>query len=142
MGARLDRRDHAPGRRRRHPDHAEERPQRQRGPPRQPPDIALAVERNDHLRAGGEVERQRPRQRTHEGVAPILPQPDVEVSPPTALSPFAASAITGGDPYKTTLQCWKYTIPAFLVPFVFRSEERRVGQECVSTCRSRWSPYH
>src|SRR3546814_15805112 len=23
-----------------------------------------------------------------------------------------------------------------------RSEERRVGQECVSTCRSRWAPYH
>ena len=42
-----------------------------------------------------------------------------EVSPPTALSPFAASAITGGDPYKTTMQCWKYTIPAFLVPFMF-----------------------
>jgi TRAP transporter 4TM/12TM fusion protein len=42
-----------------------------------------------------------------------------EVSPPTALSPFAAAAITGGDPYKTTLQSWKYTMPAFLVPFVF-----------------------
>ncbi|MEO7743073.1 MAG: TRAP transporter permease, partial [Usitatibacter sp.] len=42
-----------------------------------------------------------------------------EVSPPTALSPFAAAAITGGDPYKTTLQCWKYTAPAFLVPFMF-----------------------
>src|SRR3546814_12625741 len=28
-----------------------------------------------------------------------------------------------------------------LVP-VARSEERRVGKECVSTCRSRWSPYH
>jgi len=42
-----------------------------------------------------------------------------EVSPPTALSPFAAAAITGGDPYKTTLQCWKYTTPAFLVPFFF-----------------------
>src|SRR5213075_162216 len=41
-----------------------------------------------------------------------------EVSPPTALSPFAAAAITGGDPYKTTLQAWKYTLPAFLVPFV------------------------
>src|SRR3546814_2557782 len=26
--------------------------------------------------------------------------------------------------------------------FGFRSEERRVGKECVSTCRSRWSPYH
>src|SRR3546814_20280363 len=25
---------------------------------------------------------------------------------------------------------------------VWRSEERRVGKECVSTCRSRWSPYH
>src|SRR3546814_1762911 len=27
-------------------------------------------------------------------------------------------------------------------PLDKRSEERRVGQECVSTCRSRWSPYH
>src|SRR3546814_3635566 len=26
--------------------------------------------------------------------------------------------------------------------FDFSSEERRVGKECVSTCRSRWSPYH
>ena len=26
--------------------------------------------------------------------------------------------------------------------FAKRSEERRVGKECVSTCRSRWSPYH
>src|SRR3546814_14659462 len=26
--------------------------------------------------------------------------------------------------------------------FYRRSEERRVGKECVSTCRSRWSPYH
>src|SRR3546814_8141216 len=25
---------------------------------------------------------------------------------------------------------------------ISRSEERRVGKECVSTCRSRWSPYH
>jgi len=42
-----------------------------------------------------------------------------EVSPPTALSPFAAAAITRGDPYRTTLQSWKYTLPAFLVPFMF-----------------------
>src|SRR3546814_6506686 len=27
-------------------------------------------------------------------------------------------------------------------PSLGRSEERRVGKECVSTCRSRWSPYH
>ena len=41
-----------------------------------------------------------------------------EVSPPTALSPFAAAS-PRGDPYKTTLQSWKYTLPAFLVPFMF-----------------------
>src|SRR3546814_14786346 len=28
------------------------------------------------------------------------------------------------------------------VRWAFRSEERRVGKECGSTCRSRWSPYH
>src|SRR3546814_2192016 len=36
-------------------------------------------------------------------------------------------------------------ISGFLVPDLRlsrRSEERRVGKECVSTCRSRWSPYH
>ncbi len=50
-----------------------------------------------------------------------------EVSPPTALSPFAAAAITGGDPYKTTLQCWKYTTPAFLVPFMFVLDPAGLG---------------
>ena len=50
-----------------------------------------------------------------------------EVSPPTALSPFAAAAITGGDPYKTTLQAWKYTLPAFLVPFVFGLDPQGLG---------------
>src|SRR3546814_15904435 len=29
-----------------------------------------------------------------------------------------------------------------VIPVTDRSEERRVGKECVSTCRSRWSPYH
>ena len=42
-----------------------------------------------------------------------------EVSPPTALSPFAAAAICKGNPYKTTLQTWKYVAPAILVPFMF-----------------------
>ena len=50
-----------------------------------------------------------------------------EVSPPTALSPFAAAAITGGDPYKTTLQAWKYTLPAFVVPFIFVLDPIGVG---------------
>jgi TRAP-type uncharacterized transport system fused permease subunit len=50
-----------------------------------------------------------------------------EVSPPTALSPFAAAAITGGDPYRTTLQSWKYTMPAFLVPFMFVLDPAGLG---------------
>ena len=50
-----------------------------------------------------------------------------EVSPPTALSPFAAASITGGDPYKTTMQAWKYTLPAFLVPFCFVLDPSGVG---------------
>lgn len=50
-----------------------------------------------------------------------------EVSPPTALSPFAAAAITDGDPYRTTLQSWKYTLPAFLLPFVFVLEPAGAG---------------
>jgi len=50
-----------------------------------------------------------------------------EVTPPTALSAFAAAAITGGDPYKTTMMSWKYTLPAFLVPFMFTVHPNGVG---------------
>src|SRR3546814_7970641 len=32
--------------------------------------------------------------------------------------------------------------PRRSLQLAIRSEERRVGKECVSTCRSRWSPYH
>src|SRR3546814_2162760 len=42
--------------------------------------------------------------------------------------------------------CREQTSPKRVVTLVCdsgnRSEERRVGKECVSTCRSRWSPYH
>src|SRR3546814_13111642 len=34
------------------------------------------------------------------------------------------------------------THPAARAALTVRSEERRVGNECVGTCRSRWSPYH
>jgi TRAP transporter 4TM/12TM fusion protein len=42
-----------------------------------------------------------------------------EVTPPTALAAVAASAITGGRVIPTMMQTWKYTLPAFLVPFAF-----------------------
>jgi TRAP transporter 4TM/12TM fusion protein len=50
-----------------------------------------------------------------------------EVSPPTALSPFAAAAITGGSPFRTTMLSWKYTAPAFFVPFAFTIDPRGLG---------------
>ena len=34
------------------------------------------------------------------------------------------------------------SFPIFFLTFLLRSEERRVGKECLRLCRSRWSPYH
>jgi TRAP transporter 4TM/12TM fusion protein len=42
-----------------------------------------------------------------------------EVSPPTALAAVAAAALTGGQPVRTMMAAWKYSLPAFLVPFAF-----------------------
>jgi TRAP-type uncharacterized transport system fused permease subunit len=50
-----------------------------------------------------------------------------EVSPPTALSPFAAAALTGGNPFRTMMLTWKYTLPAFLVPFAFTLSPEGTG---------------
>jgi TRAP-type uncharacterized transport system fused permease subunit len=50
-----------------------------------------------------------------------------EVSPPTALSPFAAAALTGGNPFKTMILTWKYTLPAFVVPLVFTLRPEGIG---------------
>src|SRR3546814_7109771 len=56
---------------------------------------------------------------------------------PTAA--FLASPTVGFAPL--TAQFTDLSVPG-LAPIGSRSEERRVGKECVSTCRSRWSPYH
>src|SRR3546814_14252292 len=57
----------------------------------------------------------------------------------------AANALQG-DRIKRerSISAAKYTIgrAGTLVAEEARSEERRVGKECVSTCRSGWSPYH
>src|SRR3546814_17096808 len=47
----------------------------------------------------------------------------------------AAPVVLGGRTFSIALASVKEA-------GVDRSEERRVGKECVSTCRSRWSPYH
>src|SRR3546814_15042178 len=69
------------------------------------------------------------------------------ISPPQLLLPMNYATILGG--MTTLLGTSTNLIVAGLVVAaglpaldMFRSEERRVGKECVSTCRSRWSPYH
>ena len=71
---------------------------------------------------------------TQAGVAPVAAHMFIfyyavlsEVSPPTALSPFAAAAITGANPFRTMMLTWKYTLPAFLVPFVFTLNREGLG---------------
>src|SRR3546814_4981665 len=57
---------------------------------------------------------------------------------------FLDSMVTGGRLLRTRVCCPRCEVMARyqLAPPETRSEERRVGKECVSTCRSRWSPYH
>ena len=50
-----------------------------------------------------------------------------EVSPPTALAPVAAAALTGGRPFRTMMLTWKYALPAFVVPFAFTLDPRGLG---------------
>src|SRR3546814_1646580 len=44
--------------------------------------------------------------------------------------------------FRGTMQMFRGNADEAEREFEQRSEERRVGKECVSTCRSRWSPYH
>src|SRR3546814_1705098 len=48
----------------------------------------------------------------------------------------------GSDPLPAEKRSLNYNKPTHRVVDSARSEERRVGKECVSTCRTRWSPYH
>lgn len=50
-----------------------------------------------------------------------------EVSPPVGLSPLAAAALTGGRPFRTMMMAWKYTLPAFVVPFMFTIHASGMG---------------
>ena len=65
-----------------------------------------------------------------------------------ALALLAFALVTLYKGVVTVPQGMEYTIERFgkyratFTPGLHRSEERRVGRECDSSCRSRWSPYH
>src|SRR3546814_12901596 len=58
-----------------------------------------------------------------------------------AMKGIALSSITGSGSRGKVVTA-DLGLPPLTAPTPARSEERRVGKECVSTCRSRWSPYH
>src|SRR3546814_12936275 len=61
------------------------------------------------------------------------------VADPAKLSHYFTTGGAKGRLETGATVTWDF--PDFPGAFPVRSEERRVGQECVSTCRSRWSPY-
>src|SRR3546814_19720112 len=44
--------------------------------------------------------------------------------------------------YQAIVDQWMMSIPMTIIMIVARTEESRVGKECVSTCRFRWAPYN
>src|SRR3546814_6225801 len=55
---------------------------------------------------------------------------------------FVAADVTDEEQMKAVFSAAAAQAPLRVTVHCARSEERRVGKECVSTCRSRWSPYH
>src|SRR3546814_20980602 len=65
--------------------------------------------------------------------APLLPR--------VAISAFRAASVAGPILRSTAISPQSRPLRLSALSARWRSEERRVGKECVSTCRSRWSPY-
>src|SRR3546814_7550223 len=55
---------------------------------------------------------------------------------------WLAALAAGAEAYAVFVDTFTYAGGSLNALGYIRSEERRVGKECVSTCRSRWSPYH
>src|SRR3546814_6198297 len=98
-----------------------------------------------HLRRGGhEVGRRRVRRLMSKmGLAPIYQRPRTsDPHPRHRVYPYLLRKLAIERP--NHVWCADVTYIPMRKGFLYlmRSEERRVGKECVSTVRSRWSPYH
>ena len=72
-------------------------------------------------------------------------EPSVEVPqslPIEVLRPGKYQPRAGMDPQALNELAESIRAQGILQPILVRSEERRVGKECIPPCRSRWSPYH
>src|SRR3546814_11407887 len=76
--------------------------------------------------------------------APDLGPRPAPAAPESLTSGESFAAAAGVWPVEGWWQAWGDAQLGALIDegLAGRSEERRVGKECVSTCRSRWSPYH
>src|SRR3546814_20690138 len=73
----------------------------------------------------------------------LLAQRSIVQSPGAGLPPGSRRSTTHGAAAGAPAPAHYGGVAVLLVTLTTdRSEERRVGKECVSTCRSRWSPYH
>src|SRR3546814_14263728 len=87
------------------------------------------------------------------------------ITPPVAIASTIAAGLAQAPQWRAGIESMKFGVILYFVPFFFiynsalmfdapigeialvattavRSEERREGKECVSTCGSRWSPLH
>src|SRR3546814_4422591 len=71
------------------------------------------------------------------GSAPHRGHPEIGLFFDTFIAPRDIAVHPNAD-----IVCGTTVIRDVSLEVRMRSEERRVGKECVSTCRSRWSPYH
>src|SRR3546814_45447 len=70
------------------------------------------------------------------------PRQDHSMTQATFRLIFVAGSMRSGTTLLQQLLCTSPAANPFVHGCRYRSEERRVGKECVSTCSSRWSPYH
>src|SRR3546814_19926176 len=88
--------------------------------------------------------RRKPVWRSYVGSCPALMALAISAFNALSRSPFQpwACAISCAACEYEQVPSGKTSLPRVRLKVSHRSEERRVGQECVSTCQSRWSPYH
>src|SRR3546814_17429981 len=77
------------------------------------------------------------------GIIAAWPEADEMLVPVPIADLYDAQAVARGDePHGFSVDGDRAVSKHAFGQILFRSEERRVGKECVSTCRSRWSPDH
>src|SRR3546814_14657667 len=109
-------------------------------PTRRPSELVTLRSRVDELRAKQTEAENSNRERAGEGTRQYLAGMQVKGKRVLILMDTSASMLD--ETVVGVIRRRNMDIATQRASPKWRSEERRVGKECVSTCRSRWSPYH